>query len=94
VGTVLVTSFAKKPHPIREEVYQEIKAKATSWYPMELKDNPLANFTEDEIEGLFGTFESSANDYVGAYKPIIIVDTPTDFSSATKWPGKVHPIRD
>jgi len=27
----------------------EIKAKATSWVPMEVDENPLSSFTADEI---------------------------------------------
>ena len=53
LGTVL--SFALG-HPIREDVYNEIKKRTTQWIPKEISENPLANYTEEQIRGLLGTF--------------------------------------
>lgn len=52
VGTVF--TFAAAYHPVNQDLVDEIKAKATTWEPMEVHENPLANKSIDEIRGLLG----------------------------------------
>lgn len=47
VGTVL--AFASARHPVSQEIVDEIKAKATSWEPMEVHENPLSKMSYHEI---------------------------------------------
>lgn len=42
-------------HPVNHEIVADIKAKTTSWTPMEVHANPLANKTEAEIKAMMGT---------------------------------------
>ena len=43
-------------HPVSQEVVDEIKAKATTWEPMEVHENPLSRLTYHEIQNLLGSF--------------------------------------
>jgi hypothetical protein len=54
IGTVLAVSMAEKLHPIREDLVNEIKQKASTWTPMEVSENPLSNRSKDELFGLLG----------------------------------------
>lgn len=54
VGTILSFALAHK-HPISEEVVREIKKRASTWVPLEVEENPLANLTMEQIQGLLGT---------------------------------------
>ena len=42
----------------------EIKAKAKTWEPMEVDENPLSKLTPEEIKGLFGGFQEDFLDGV------------------------------
>jgi hypothetical protein len=60
---------------------REIKARAKRWVPMEVHENPLSKLSAEEVQGLLGANDGSTNDWVGAYKPIVVVDTPAEFNS-------------
>jgi hypothetical protein len=47
--------MADKLHPIREDLVNEIKQKASTWTPMEVNENPLSNRSKDELLGLLGS---------------------------------------
>jgi hypothetical protein len=42
-------------HPVNHETVNEIKRHATTWTPLEVHENPLANLSLEEIHGLLGT---------------------------------------
>ena len=58
VGTVLATAYGAG-HPINQEIVDEIKAKATSWTPMEVDENPLSKLSAEEVKGLLGAYEET-----------------------------------
>ena len=41
-------------HPVRDEIVEEIKLKATSWKPKEVHENHLRHVPADKIKGRFG----------------------------------------
>jgi hypothetical protein len=48
VGTVLTFSLAK--HPVHKDHVDEIKHRpGIKWQPMEADENPLANYTEEQL---------------------------------------------
>ena len=74
----------------------DIKAKAKTWVPMEVDENPLSKIPAEHIKYLFGTYEDD-----GYYGFDIVSQTvnpdykaPSSFDSRTNWPGKIHNIRD
>lgn len=50
---ILYFALANALHPVREEIVEDIKLKATSWKPKEVSQNHLRN-TKD-IAGLLGS---------------------------------------
>jgi GMP synthase-like glutamine amidotransferase len=78
----------------------EIKAKATSWVPHEVDENPLANYSVEDIVGLLGSHESEY-DRDSWLEGLNIVDSVEEgfqadpsFDARTKWGAWIHPIRD
>lgn len=59
VGTIATFASANHhkthPHPVNRDLIAEIKAKATTWKPLELEENPLKNYSAGEVMGLLGT---------------------------------------
>jgi len=49
-----VTLASDMKHPVREEIVQDIKLKATSWKPKEVHENHLRHVPADKIQGRFG----------------------------------------
>ena len=47
-------SFLEQKHPIREEIVDAIKLKATSWKPKEVSENHLRHRTVDSIKNSMG----------------------------------------
>ena len=91
VGTVAVLAAAKH-HPINEDIVNQVKAKAKTWVPHEVVENPLRNKSLGEIYGLLGTKKIDA---VGDYPaPEVNANLPDNFDSRTQWPSCVHAIRD
>ncbi len=54
VGTVLAY-VQGHGHPVNQQMIDTIKAQATTWYPMELEDNPLHHLSISAVQGLLGT---------------------------------------
>jgi len=95
IGTIIASAVALR-HPVNEDHVAEIKARATSWTPMEVSENPLSKYTVDEVYGMLGTLyplQAPSNAHL-VYNPSTPVTLPTDFQSATQWPGCVHAVRD
>jgi cathepsin B len=91
VGLVLAITNAHI-HPVNEEIIQQIKERATTWYPMEMEENPLHHMTIDQVKGLLGTIvDFEDNEFPD---PLVSNDINGAFDSRTKWPTCVHPIRD
>ena len=55
IGTVIAVASAQRLHPVRDEIINEIKAKATTWRPMEKEENPFYTKSVEHIAGLLGT---------------------------------------
>ena len=52
---ILVAMAASEMHPVNQAMVDEIKAKATTWTPMEPEENPFAYMTIEEIKAMMGT---------------------------------------
>jgi cathepsin B len=92
VGTVMAFAVAHI-HPVNQDIIDEIRAKATTWVPMELEENPLHHMSFDQVAGLLGTI----NDFTERMFPepeVSNAAAPTSFDSRTQWPNCVHAIRD
>lgn len=53
IGTI--AAFASAFHPVNQDIVDQIKAKATTWVPLEVHENPLSQKTAEEVMGLLGT---------------------------------------
>lgn len=54
VDAIQSESFLEKKHPVREEIVDAIKLKATSWKPKEVNENHLRHRTVDSIKNSMG----------------------------------------
>ena len=52
---ILVALVAADIHPVNHSIVNEIKAKATTWTPMEPEENPFAYMTSENIKAMMGT---------------------------------------
>ena len=52
-------AYANDKHPIRQEIVDEIKLKATSWKPMEVEKNHMRHHSAAEIKGSMGHLGTS-----------------------------------
>jgi len=95
VGTVAAVATANN-HPVTQDVVDAIRAKATTWEPMEVHENPLSKLSTEQVFGLLGAkvaFGDAAPN--GKYiTPTINPNIPANFDSREQWPGAVHAIRD
>ena len=94
VGTIATLTLARE-HPINADMVAEIKKKATTWVPYEVRENPFAHMTTDEIQGLLKTYTTYWE------KPEFLqieddtpVNAPASFDARNQWPNCVHAIRD
>lgn len=56
VGTIAaVASAGASFHPVSKEMVEEIKARATTWVPFEVEENPLKDVPLENLIGLLGT---------------------------------------
>jgi C1A family cysteine protease len=92
VGTILATTSAHYDHPVNEEIIEQIKARATTWVPMEIEDNPLHHMTADQARGLLGTIFTTETEFPEPEIDQNLV-VPTAFDSRTQWGSCIHPIR-
>jgi len=91
IGTIVASTFALR-HPVNEDRVAEIKKYATSWTPMEVSQNPLAQLTVDEVYGLLGSIPEVAPAF--NHDAPINLNAPAEFDSQKQWPNCVHAIRD
>ena len=56
LGATLASAEVK--HPVRQEMVDAIKAKTSSWKPMEVNDNHLRHVPADRIRLRFGNLGS------------------------------------
>ena len=49
-----IVAASDMKHPVREDIVEEIKLKATSWKPREVNENHLRHVPADKIHGRFG----------------------------------------
>ena len=86
---ILLAYACAELHPVNHDLVAEIKAKATTWTPMEPEENPFTYMSIEQIKAMMGT------------KLQVVEDTAEDlgftadaaFDARTKWGGKVHEIR-
>jgi hypothetical protein len=91
VGTIAV--IAQAIHPINDQVIRAIRERTSAWESHDVETNPLANKTEEELQGLLGSFFHEDNEM---YMESPLIEVPTNFDASTnpKWNGFIHPIRD
>ncbi len=58
---------------------------------MEVSENPLSDWTEDEIKARMGTIITKP---FGFKSPDVANGVPTSFDARDKWGSCIHPIRD
>jgi len=90
----LVSLASAHFHPVNDHIIKQIKAKATSWTPMEIESNPLHHKTVEQVLGLLGT-HTDDDDTTTPHLTIPYGYTAAaSFDSRDKWPKAVHAIRD
>lgn len=86
---ILVAFALAEMHPVNHELVAEIKAKATTWTPMEPEENPFTFMPLEQIKAMMGTklevVETTATDL--GFAP------DNEFDARKQWGTKVHPIR-
>ena len=94
VGTISAFAAASDYHPVNQEIVDEIRAKATTWEPMEVHENPLASKSIEEIRGLFGVHIDPT--IVKSKEEVLSQNfaAGSSFDSREEWPDCIHPIRD
>jgi cathepsin B len=95
VGTIATLSLARE-HPINADMVAEIKKSATTWRPYEVRENPHAHLTHDEIQGMLKTYTTywEKPEFLRFEDDTEPVNAPTAFDSRTQWPNCIHAIRD
>lgn len=53
IGTVAAAAYAT--HPVNDQLIGTIKRQTSLWNPAEVHENPFANYTEEQLQGLLGT---------------------------------------
>ena len=91
IGTIIASAFALR-HPVNEDRVAEIKATVSSWKPMEVSENPLSQYTVDEIYGMLGAIPSEKIPF--NHNAPVDVNAPASFDWTTANPGCIHSIRD
>ena len=91
-----ITFKAKKNNIIHKEIVDDIKNQTWMWKPYEAEENPLANKTDDELQGLIGamTEDDGIPDLQGADNevPEWSGASYTPFDSRTKWGNCIQPV--
>jgi C1A family cysteine protease len=93
VGTILAFTQAHI-HPVNEEIIAQIKARATTWTPMEMEDNPLHHMSLETVKGLLGTIYDTDSDFPEPVMSSSNAALPANFDARTQWSTCVHAIRD
>ena len=93
IGTVAVVAAAS--HPVNQDLVHQIKTKTSAWRVHEVHENPLKDWTMEDIKARLGTIVQGPVE--GIPSPLPYNDIlPTSFDSRTNpgWEGCVHEIRD
>lgn len=89
VVALLVALACAEMHPVNHDLVSEIKQKASTWYPMEVEENPFSFMPLEQIKAMMGTkltvVEQTAQDL--GFQP------NDEFDSRKQWGKKVHEIR-
>jgi cathepsin B len=93
VGTILAFTQAHI-HPVNEEIIAQIKARATTWEPMEMEENPLHHMSLETVKGMLGTIYDTDSDFPEPIMSASNAALPTSFDARTQWGSCVHAIRD
>lgn len=93
VGTILAFTQAHI-HPVNEEIIAQIKARATTWEPMEMEENPLHHMSLETVKGMLGTIYDTDSDFPEPIMSASNAALPTNFDARTQWGSCVHAIRD
>lgn len=88
VGTI--AALAAATHPINDHIVSAVKKSAT-WVAHEPSENPLKDYTHEELMGMLGTYIVPVN---RAYNRPQVVSTPASFDAREQWPNYVHAVRD
>jgi len=88
-------------HPVNQDIVDEIKAKATTWWPVEPEDNIFKFHTEEQIIGMMGTKIDEERDRrvademgITGYDDESTVDLPANFDSREEWTDCPFDIKD
>lgn len=91
IGTV--AAFASATHPVNHDIVHEIKTKTSSFRVHEASENPLRNWTMEDIKARLGTIVQGPVE--GIPRPVPTNDElPKEFDSRKQWGDCVHAIRD
>ena len=91
IGTI--AAFAAATHPINENIVREIRSKTRAWKAHEPHQNPLSNWTLEDIQARLGTIVQGPVEGIPSPLPSND-DLPKSFDSRDKWGHCVHAIRD
>lgn len=85
-------------HPVNQMMVDEIKATAT-WTPMEVDENPFANWSIEDIKSLMGAKLGDDNEELANLEILEVdgeelEDYPENFDGRQEWGSSIHPIRD
>jgi C1A family cysteine protease len=93
VGTIMAAVSAhNQGHPVHRDLVEDIKAKATTWFPMEVEQNPLFKMSTEQVIGLLGTNVVLPVGWMSP--PVDMTGVPDSFDSRVQWPDCIHDIRD
>lgn len=92
IGTIAAAAAAM--HPVNQEIVDRIKSSASTWEPYEPNENPLKDFTTEQIDALFGAIVELPNGPNNYIMPVEASQVPDSIDGRTQWGSCVHPIRD
>lgn len=89
---LLLASTKEHQHPINADIVEEIKNSGASWVPYEAHENPLKDYTAEELMGMLGTVIKPLEDFIE--EEDVPNALPATFDARDQWPNCIHPIRD
>ena len=87
-----IATAAQALHPISQEIVDAIRERTSTWTTHEPSENPLKDFSPEQLMGLCGTYFEDSNEIYP--EASILTAVPTNFDSRTQWPQHIHAIRD
>lgn len=92
-GTIMVVASAINLH-VHEDIVSQIKAKATTWTPVEVENNIFKDWTSEEIKRMLSLVPDAVDANQIPPREPVTASYPAAFDSRTQWPNCIHPIRD